>query len=315
MRITGITYVPRKTHKIRNTFFIFLLLILIVSAAISIISGYIGWNLLHPEKIGLEPFSSNIIPEYRDVSFNSGDGNTTLSGWFFENRSSDRAVILVHSYAMNRLQFDTQTLDMIKSFISEGYNVLSFDLRNSGKSGGKETSMGRYEKDDVLGAVNYIKSQGPKRIVLMGFSTGASASIIAAAESTDVEAVIADSPYAGLKAFLKENLSYWSKLPEIPFNRTILYAMELIGNFDADNVMPVKSAAAISPRSIFLIHGKNDGVIPVNNSKMIYKACSELEYKVLEYWEIEDAGHLEGYKKYPEDYMSRVSGFLKKVFD
>lgn len=315
MRITGITYVPRKTHKVRNTFLVLLFLIIIALAAISIISGYVGWNLLHPEKISLEPFSSNIMPEYRDVNFNSGDQSTTLSGWFFENRSSDKAVILVHDYGMSRLQFNTQTLDMIKSFISKGYNVLSFDLRNSGKSGGKATTMGYHEKNDVLGAINYVKAQGSKHIVLMGFSTGASASIMAAAESPDVEAVIADSPYADLKAFLKENLSYWSNLPEIPFNTTILYAMELIGNFEADEALPVKSAAGISPRSILLIHGKNDEVTPVNNSKAIYEACSELEYKALEYWEIEDADHLEGYKKYPEDYMNRVFNFLKKVFE
>ena len=49
--------------------------------------------------------------------------------------------------------------------------------------------------------------------MLLGFSMGASTAILAAAESQDVDAVIADSPFSDLTSYLDENLSVWSNLP------------------------------------------------------------------------------------------------------
>ncbi len=310
MRISGVTYAARKTHKARNITLTAIILILLIILSIVIISAYNGWGLLHPAKKDVAAFSSNIVPEYRDISFRGTDKNVLLNGWFFQTKSNEKTVILAHSYGSNRLEFGNKSLDMIKSFLNKGYNVFTFDFRNSGKSGGKLTTLGYYEKDDLLAAVDYVKKQGSKQIVLMGFSTGASAAILAAAGRDDVEAVIADSPYANLKDYLESNLGRWSKLPSFPFNRTVLISMEVFSGMDTGNADPMSALSDLSPSRLFLIHGKGDKVIPADNSRKLYSAYSSINPALAEIWETDDSGNADSYEKYPEEYMDRVFKFL-----
>lgn len=315
MRIGGITYAVRKTHKARNIILsIIILLLLLAILAIVIISGYHSWALLHPDKKPIDTFSSNIVPEYRDISFKGTDKTITLKGWLFQARNTNRAVIMIHSYGSNRLQFGVKTVDLIKEFLSNGYNVFTFDLRNSGESGGKDTTFGYCEKDDVLAAIAYMNKQGYKHITLLGFSTGASAGILAAADNTTVDAVIADSPYADLKDYLLDSLNEWIHLPSIPFNRTVSFAMEVAGDIEAANASPITILTANNPPNMLLIHGQNDTLIPVKNSIELYQKYSALNSSGSEFWRTEDAGHATSFEKYPKEYMERVFDFLDKVY-
>jgi dipeptidyl aminopeptidase/acylaminoacyl peptidase len=314
MRISGVTYAVRKTHRARNVTLTVAILLLLAILAVVVLSGYKSWALLHPEKKPVDTFSSNIVPEYRDISFKSTDKTTILKGWFFQAKNSDRTVVLVHSYGKNRLQFGIQTVDLIKEFLNKGYNVFTFDLRDSGESGGNSSTFGCNEKQDVLAAVKYVYSQGSKHITLMGFSTGASASILAAAESESVDAVIADSPYSDLKTYLAQNLDEWSHLPSILFNRTVAFTMETTGDLDFKNASPINALTAEKPPYLLLIHGKGDKVVPIKNSIELYQKYSALNSKGAEFWQTEDAGNATSYEKYPDEYLNTVFAFLEKVY-
>ena len=278
MRISGITYVQRNSHKTRNIFITLIVLFLLIAITISVISGIVGWNLTHPKKIDIPSFSSNIAPDYKNVTFFDINKKVTLKGWLFEVKGSEKTIILAHDYSKNRLQFEMQTLDMIKSFLDKNYNVLSFDFRNAGQSGGNITSIGYYEKDDLLGAVKLAKLQGSKYIVIMGFSAGAT-SILAAAESKDVDAIIADSPFSDLKSYLNTNLSTWSEFYSFPFNRTIIFSFDLLTGVNSSNISPINAISKISPRPILFIHSKNDMNTPVSNSIAMY----DIYYKIAEH--------------------------------
>lgn len=313
MRISGITYVPRKSHKVRNLFMLSALLILIVLVTIMSISAYVGWNLIHPKRIGLSPVPSG-FSQYRDVSFYDVDKTLALKGWFFESPGSDKTVIISHGYAMNRLQFKQTTFSLFKSFIDKGYNVLSFDFRNCGESEGNYTSLGIYERKDLLGAVKHAKELGSKHIVLLGFSMGASTSILAAAESTDVEAVIADSPFSNLKEYLSENLYVWSKLPSEPFNTTIPFTLKYITGLDLDDSSPRDAVKSISNRPVLFIHSQDDKSIPIKNSIEMYEIYSKSAGDKGEFWETKGVDHIQSYEKYTDEYISKVFAFLDKVY-
>lgn len=314
MRISGVTYAARKTHKARNIVLTVIILLLLVILAVAAISGYESWTLLHPVKKPIDTFSSNIVPEYRDISFKGIDKSIILKGWLFQARNSDRAVILVHSYGGNRLQFGIKTVDLIKEFLNKSYNVFIFDQRNSGESGGKDTTFGYNEKEDVLAAINYMNSQGSSHVTLMGFSTGAAASILAAAESKSVDAVIADSPYADLHKYLSQNLNKWTHLPSFPFNKTISYMVEVTGGINTANASPVNVLTAENPPNLLLIHGMKDPLIPVENSIELFQKYSALNSSGAEFWRIEGDGHATGFEKYPDEYMNKVFAFLDKVY-
>lgn len=210
MRITVLTYSRRRSHLIKKIIFFIILLALIYAIAISAVSAFAGWKLIHPERLNILDFSANIVPSYTDISFKDINGDFTLKGWYFNVTGSNKTIILAHGYGKNRLHFGENTIHLIKGLLDKGYNVLAFDFRNSGESEGNTTTFGVYEKNDLLGAIEYAKSKGSDTIVLMGFSTGASACILTAAESTDVDAVIADSPYAELNTYFEQNINILS---------------------------------------------------------------------------------------------------------
>lgn len=314
MKISGIHYVSRRTHGFRRFLIALIFLLFLIILMVAFVSAYIGWNLIRPEKVSIEPFSSNIVLEYRDVSFNSKNKDVVLNGWFFEAKGNVRTVILAHEYGKNRLQFGDKTLDIIKNFISKGYNVLAFDFRNSGKSGGTISSFGIYEKNDVLGAVEYVKSQGASDIILMGFSTGASACILAASESNDVDAVIADTPYSNLNTYLDRFVSGWTRLPAIPFNTTISYSIMVLSGIHNEKVDPEDAIPHLSPRPILMIHSINDSIIPIDSSEALYSSYSKLQKGNVELWKTNVAGHAASYLQSSPEYMEKVLGFLDRAF-
>jgi len=314
LKITSLSYIQRKNHIFRNIVLVLILLILISILVTAIISVYVAWKLSHPERSSIPDFSANIVPKYSDVSFKDKNGEITLKGWYFDVIGSNKTLILAHGYGSNRLPYDettdVNTLHLIKSFLDEGYNVLTFDFRNSGESEGDMTTVGLLEKNDLLGAVEFAKKKGAERIVLLGFSMGASTSILAAAECEDVDAVIADSPFANLNSYLNENINVWSGLPSVPFNKTVLLAISIITGLDLDEASPQKVVHQISPRPLLLIHSKDDKKIPVQNSYMIYEA-SDKAHTV--FWETSGADHVRSYKVYPDEYIRRAIDFLNEM--
>lgn len=314
MRISGVTYAVRKTHRTGKIVLTFIVLLFLAIIAVVVLSGYKSWGLLHPDKKPVETFSANIAPEYRDISFKGVDNTIILKGWLFQKKGSDKAVIMAHSYGNNRLQFGIETVDMIKEFLNKGYSVFTFDLRNSGESGGKDCTFGYSEKEDVKAAIKYMSSQGAEHITLMGFSTGASASIMAAAESTKVDAVIADSPYADLHSYFLNNLDQWTDMPAFLFNRTITIGIEITGGIDTSNASPVNALTADNPPNMLLIHAKEDKLIPIVNSIELFQKYSALNSSGAEFWQIEGGGHADGYTKNKSEYLKKVFAFLEKVY-
>ena len=310
MRISGITYVPRKSYRSFNFVLLIISLLLLAAFTVVLISGFVGWNIVHPQKVALPAFSSNIVPDFKNVSFQDVNKTVELKGWLFESGNSDKTVILAHGYQANRLQFKEKSLDMIKAFLSKGYNVLAFDFRNSGESGGKITTAGFYEKDDVLGAVQFVKSRGSKQIFLMGFSMGASASILAAAENPDIKAVIADTPYSDLNELLENSLQEWTTLPAVPFNKVTMLSLRVLTGIDLAQVSPKNAVANLSPRSLFLIHMEGDKKIPASNSQELYNTYFKLNPGKVELWKTQGSEHLGSYEKFPQEYMDRVLKFL-----
>ncbi|WJH33118.1 alpha/beta hydrolase [Paenibacillus sp. CC-CFT747] len=188
------------------------------------LSTYVGWSLTHPAKKPLTEMPSDYGLSYEKISFPSRDGKISLKGWFLPGAegTGGKTVIIAHGYSKNRLQDDAHIMPLVQSIIKEGYGVVMFDFRNSGESGGSLTSVGEYEEQDLLGAIDWVKQEHPGRTALLGFSMGASTALMAAAEEPSVASVIADSPFSHLERYLKENLPAWSHLPSFPFTPLIL---------------------------------------------------------------------------------------------
>jgi alpha-beta hydrolase superfamily lysophospholipase len=143
----------------------------------------------------------------QDVTFTTTDG-FKIHGTLYE-ADGDRAVLLLHMLNGNRHQWDS----FAKDLWSDGFTVLSIDLRGHGESVIKgETNIAWTQFSDqdfnamtldAEAAVRYLKSLNPDaRVSIIGASIGANVAITYAAQDEEVGAVVLLSPgldYRGVK--------------------------------------------------------------------------------------------------------------------
>ncbi len=124
----------------------------------------------------------------RSVTFRSADG-VRLSGRLFGSGST--GVVLSHMLPADQ----TSWWDFARKLADRGYLVLTYDFR--GYCPGGEAGCSRGSKDvaaiwqDVIGAIRFLRSQGARRVELVGASMGGTASLIAASKpGMEVAAVV-----------------------------------------------------------------------------------------------------------------------------
>ena len=175
---------------------------------------------IHPQKIITNLVPSDLGLKYEEVTFKSVDG-INLSGWLIPNNKTKSTIIVMHGYPA-----DKANLLAIAEFLAKDFNVFLFDFRSFGKSEGKYTTAGCLEKNDLLGAVNYLgKEKNMTRIGIYGFSMGGAVALMTNNEI--VKAIVADSSYSklshmvesmyGIFFVLKYPLAYLTKLYGILF--------------------------------------------------------------------------------------------------
>lgn len=296
---------------------------LIAALLVIVITLVVGFFLLRPPRALIQETPSDKLA-YEEVEFSSRADELKLKGWYFaagdanskstSNRSNnanlqdrETTIILAHGYGANRLQ-EGVSLELAEALLSQGYSVLLFDFRNSGESPGILTTLGDKEKQDLLGAVDFInkKTDPGHKIVLHGFSMGAAAAILAGAEEEKVKGVIADSPFADLKKYLNSNFTKWTRLPEIPFRFTVLNIVPPLAGIKPGRVSPGKVIKDYNKPLLF-IHGKSDELIPREET---LKLAEQLPDDRAEVRLIPDAGHVEGFFAARDDYLQAVLSYL-----
>jgi len=130
---------------------------------------------------------------YRDVAFRSGDG-LRLTGWY-RPTTNGATVLLVHGGNGDR----QGPMRHARMLARHGYGVLVYDSRGRGDSEGSPNSFGWEWREDVEGALAFLKSRpevDPDRIGGLGLSTGADVLVETAPDRPDLHAIVADGAAA-----------------------------------------------------------------------------------------------------------------------
>ena len=246
--------------------------------------------------------------DYEDVTFPSTGDAIPLSGWFLPAAGSDRVVLIVHGRNSSRTGDSGELVAHAAALVERGYNVLAFDFRGHGESGGLRYTLGTAEQRDVLGAVAYLEAQGfaPARMGFWAHSMGAATVLLAAAASPAVHTVVADSSFARLDDLLAEQLPRTSGLPAV-FNPPILFFARVVFGSDASLVNPEDAVADMPPDSLFIIHAEGDRLIPVDHAHRIAAAAGPAVY---DFWIFPGSQHDQVTAAAPDQYRERVLAFL-----
>ena len=285
------------------------------AAAAVAAAGYLGValfvaeTLTKPRRRALVSSPAAFDLTYEDVTFTSTVDAVTLRGWFLPVAGSDRAVVIVHGRNSTRTGDNGQLLSDAAVLVGSGYNVLLFDFRAHGLSGGQRYTLGADEQRDVLGAVAYLAGRGfsAERLGFWAHSMGAATVLLAAASSPALHAIVADSSFARLEDLLAKELPRASGLPGF-FNPPILLFGRLLFGMDTTVLNPVDAVAALPPRSVFVIHAEADGLVPVEHAHRIAAAAGPAVY---DFWIVPGARHDRVSAVVPDEYRARVLAFFR----
>ena len=281
-------------------------LVLLAYPGVSLI---VAERLTKPYRRALSSSPAVFDLDYEDVTFPSAVDGIDLRGWFLPVAGSDRVVVIVHGRNSNRTGDDGQLVPHAAALVDRGYNVLLFDFRAHGESGGERYTLGAAEQRDVLGAVTFLEARGfgPDRTGFWAHSMGAATVLLAAAAlDAEARAIVADSSFARLGDLLGEELPRASGLPGL-FNPPILFfARELFG-VDTTIVNPVDAVSGLPPDSLFLIHAEADGLIPVDHARRIAAAAGPAVHDL---WIFPGGRHDRVSAAAPDRYRERVLAFF-----
>lgn len=233
---------------------------------------------------------------FEPVRFTSTDG-IALDGWWIPARkpsASDvkespdwgrKTVVLCHGLGANK----SNQLVMAQDLVPGGYNVLTFDFRAHGRSGGQVTTFGDRERRDVLGAVRWLRrthAEQSTHIYGAGASMGAAALIAAAADASEegqaLEALAVYGTYDDLGALVR-TLANDYFVPPLDWLavRAALPVASLHAGRDLAAFRPGKEVQALWPRPILVIHGKNDRIIDFRQGENLLDHALQPKYH---YW-------------------------------
>lgn len=269
--------------------------------AVLFVSGVtlVVYQALRPVRWALDVSPRDFGLPYEDVRFPSEDG-TDLAGWWVPAKDARATVVLCHGYPSNRRDMQP----MIPFLHEAGYNVLAFDFRRLGESGGDMTTIGLREPLDLHGAVTYAKSRSSRPLGVLGISMGAATAIMEAADDPRVVAVVADSPYAALDVQVARR---FGNGPAARLAGRIACGLgSRLLRQPVSGASPLRAISKISPRPILLIHGDADTLIPDGDSRALFAAAGEP--KIL--WIASGSRHVQAFHDHPDDYRRRVLSFF-----
>ena len=269
-----------------------------------VLSWVASEELIHPDA-DKSPYvlTDYALPGPEDVEFVSRDG-VTLRGWFVRGNQG-ATVILAHGRGGDR----EWMLPDAEYLYRAGFSVLLFDFRHRGKSEGDQQTLGAKETWDIQAAVTYLKSRkdvDAGRIGVQGNSMGAAAAILAAAETPELQGVVAEIPFPSAQAVLHHTYPKLVGLPSFPFAWITLKILEIRTGVDFDVLDPAAAVNRIKGRPILLIDNLEDELFPSDSVEAIYEAAEEPKHL----WQIPSL-HGQGREAQPEEYEKRVVSFWR----
>lgn len=226
------------------------------------VPGTVAWGaaaILHPLR---RPVTHTPDQSYETVTFASG--GERLEGWLLRASGDERRglVVYLHGIADNR----QSGLGAARRLTRRGWDVLAFDARAHGRSGGAACSYGYHERHDVSRALDAL--QAPSA-VLLGHSLGAAVALQAAAVDPRVAAVVAASTFSDLPTIVRER-ARWFRLPA-DFTEAALRRAGELGGFAPAEASPLALAPRVAA-PVLLLHGAEDWKTPPEHSRRVAAA-------------------------------------------
>ena len=239
-----------------------------------------------------------------EIDLTTRDG-VRLRSWLFAAPEAVGSVIVLHGHGGNK-----DSCLPLGGLLYPRFNVMMLDHRGHGESEGFRTTIGYEERLDVHAAVDVLVERGLGPVGIFGTSMGGATAILAAAEDSRIEAVLADSPYGRLRWAVTQvarNRGYPGPIAPLMASlgcwATAMHLRSRMRAFD-----PLEVVHLIAPRPLLLIHGTEDHIIPVASAHALIERAGDPK----DLWLIEGLKHCEAYVERFEPFRERVVSFFER---
>ena len=247
-----------------------------------------------------------------DITLKSFDGLNLTSTLIMNENPTNKFIVLVHGVSICYVG----SLKYFDIFYKNGFNVLIVNQRRHGKSEGKYSTYGFYEKYDVNMWIEYLKSRFGNDIILglHGESMGAGTVMETIPLNDSIKFVIEDCGYSNFHELIGFQIThaYKNRLVRKILRPSLIFAnffMKTKAKFSMKKIVPIDIVSSTSLPMMF-IHGKEDYFVPWYMAVDLYKAKTK-GYKEL--YLVEGAKHAEALEVNKILYEKKIMTFIEKA--
>lgn len=249
---------------------------------------------------------SDIGLEFEDFSLRARDG-TLLRGWLVRSKPRARGTLLyLHGVADCKID----GIRFARLMHDHRFNVVLFDSRRHGASGGKYCTYGYYEKHDLVEIIDHLDQHGdltPGTVGIFGTSMGASIALQAAAIDRRIGAVAAENSFATLRSIFDD---YQKRMVYLPFHylrNVVIKRSERMAHFKANDVSPLEAVRSIHI-PVLIIYGTEDAKIRHEYSLQLYESANEPKGL----FPVKDAAHTNAWDIAGKAYEDKLVDFFTR---
>jgi len=252
----------------------------------------------------LEPRDAGLPQE--DLTISTRDG-ISLSCWLVrQDREPRGTIIYLHGVGDCKIG----GVPYAKLFHEKGFNVLLYDSRRHGLSGGSYCTYGYYEKHDLSTAIDVLMARNDLRvghIGVFGTSMGAAVALQAAAIDKRISVIVAEAGFTNLRTIMVDYQKRIIKLPWHFLRNVAMSRSQRIAKFKARDVSPLQAVKSVRTPILF-IHGTDDSRIKTEYSKALYDNANEPKELFL----ISRGDHTDLLDVGGTEYAHRITSFFEK---
>ncbi len=190
-----------------------------------------------------------------------GARNARISCWHVPASDSQAVIVASHGLADSK----SSMFQYLLPFLNAGFSLVVYDLRHHCESTGKQCTLGYWETEDLLRITEHVKQHFAtgKPVCYWGFSLGGIVSLLAAARTVDVVAVVAQGPFVSMR----EVVTYYARrfyfMPTWPVISLGLKFVEWRTGARVNDVDICAVGGKLSRVPILLIGSSDDRQVPL----------------------------------------------------
>ena len=150
--------------------------------------------------------------------------------------------------------------------------------------------------------------QACKKVGLYGLSMGGMVAICEAAQNPEIACVVSEASFYSFRRVVTRWAWVHKKVPYLPLIPIVLHYIRKELNANPEHFSPRYNVSRISPRPIFIIHGRYDNLVPAAQAKMLYRQAGQPK----QLWLVPKAKHNKCAEVGGFEYKQRLADFFKK---